>query len=183
MPFSQAVLRPMGAANAACDAMIACVQFSELVVATSRIDVRPARLLGCLHKSSESFTAAFGHECLTPKCHWLLHPLRYLRRTGGSQIASSFREKHMTSKRCAAELANISGSASKSLLSERVARGLSGITSHSFDCDVGSVQGRKAPEKSRQLIMGALGLEGDDAPVNVGKDSRFSLPGLCTQGD
>eukprot|EP00959_Pyramimonas_sp_CCMP1952_P008836 184830-Pyramimonas_sp.AAC.1 len=30
--------------------------------------------------------------------------------------------------------------------------------------------------------MGALGLEGDAIPVNVGKDSRFSQVGLCAQG-
>ena len=86
-------------------------------------------------------------------------------------------------KRYATELANISGSASKSLPSECVAHHLSAITSHSFNYDVGLLQGRKAPKKSRQLILDALGLEGDDIPVNVGKDSRFSQLGLCTQGD
>ncbi|CAK0899644.1 unnamed protein product [Prorocentrum cordatum] len=42
---------------------------------------------------------------------------------------------------------------------------------------------RKAPKKSRQLILDALGLEGDAIPANVGKGSRFSQLGLCTQGD
>ncbi|CAK0813409.1 unnamed protein product [Prorocentrum cordatum] len=178
-----AVLRPMGAANAACDAMISCVRLSELVVATSRIDVSPARLLGCVHKFLESFTAAFGYECLTPKCHWLLHLPEILEKNGRRLNCAVLEKKHRMPKRCATELANISGSASKSLLSERFAHHLSAIASHSFDCDVGLVQGRKAPKKSRQLIMDALGLEGDDIPVNVGKDSRFSQPGLCAQGD
>eukprot|EP00959_Pyramimonas_sp_CCMP1952_P068247 1424364-Pyramimonas_sp.AAC.1 len=68
--------------------------------------------------------------------------------------------KHRMPKRYATELANISGSASKSLLSECVADHLSAVKRHCFDYDVGLVQGRRAPKKSRQLIMGALGLEG-----------------------
>eukprot|EP00959_Pyramimonas_sp_CCMP1952_P175460 3666925-Pyramimonas_sp.AAC.1 len=92
------------------------------------------------------------------------------------------RGKHGMPKRYAAELATIPGPASKPLLSECVAHHLSVVKRRSFDCDVGLVQGRKAPEKSRQLIMDALGLEGDDIPVNVGKYSRFSQLGLCTQG-
>lgn len=183
MLFTQTVLRPMGAANAACDAMIACVELSQLVVATSRIDVSPARLLGCVHKFLEYFTAAFGYESLTPKCHWLLHFPELLERNGRLLNCFALERKHRMPKRYATELANISGSASKSLLSECVAHHLSSITSHSFTYDVGLVQGRNAPKKSRQLILDALGLEGDDIPVNVGKDSRFSQLGLCTQGD
>ena len=183
MLYTQTVLRATRAADAACDALESCIQLSQLVVATSRIHVHPSRLLGAVHRFLDAFTNAFGFEWLTPKCHWLLHLPETLEKNGRLLNCFVLERKHRTPKRYATEFANISGSASKSLLSECVAHHLASMDGHSFNYDVGLVQGRRAPRKSRALIMDALGLDDNDATVLIAKDTRFSELGLCRQND
>ena len=184
MLFTRTVLLPMGTCNAACDGMISCIELASLVVATARIRVSPERLLGKVHRFLEQFEAAWGSEWMTPKCHWLLHLPETLERSGRLLNCFVLERKHRTAKRYATEMANISGAASKSLLSECVAHHLASIKSHSFDYSVGLVEGRSAPKKSERMILDALGLQhGAGISVNIAKDARFSDLGLCRQGD
>ena len=55
MLFTNAVLLPTGADNDACIALTACTELAELVVATSRAQVSPARRLSKVHKILEMF--------------------------------------------------------------------------------------------------------------------------------
>ena len=181
--YTQTVLLPMGASNASCEALLSCIGMAQLVVATSRINVRPERLLGVVHKFLQAFTDAWGFEWLTPKCHWLLHFPETLESHGRLLNCFVMERKHRTPKRYATELANISGSASKSLLSECVAHHLSSLNRHSFNYEVGLVYGRTAPKKSRKLILDALQLDGAGVSVLTAKDARFSRLGLCRQND
>ena len=78
---------------------------------------------------------------------------------------------------------NISGNASRSLLSEVVCHNLSCLSAHDFNLEVGLIKGRIAPKKSRQLIWAALGLEGEDVVILTAKDARSSPLATCRQND
>ena len=94
--------------NAACTALLLLIELAHLVVATARITVSPARLLGLIHRFLEAFTAIFGFEWLTPKCHWLLHLPDALRRFGRLLGCFVLERKHRMPKRYATELQNTS---------------------------------------------------------------------------
>ena len=134
-------------------------------------------------KFLEMFTNAFGFEWLTPKCHWLLHLPETLKSHGRLLNCFVLERKRRVPKRYATELANTSGSASKPLLSECVAHHLSSLNRHSFNYEVGLVDGRTAPRRSRRLFLDALQLDGAGVSVLTAKDARFSRLGLCRQND
>ena len=49
--------------------------------------------------------------------------------------------------------------------------------------DVGLVNGRPAPKKSRQLILGVLELDDDGENIMVATESRFNHLASCRRGD
>ena len=169
--------------NAACHALLFLIELAHLIVATARIEVSPAKLLGLVHRFLEAFTAAFGFEWLTPKCHWLLHLPETLKRLGKLLNCFDLERKHRVPKRYATDLQNTSKEASKSLLSEVVCHHLSSLNTQNFDFSIGLVNGRPAPKKSRRLILKALGLEDDGMPIHTSADARFSALAMCRRGD
>ena len=181
--YVQQVLAPMGSNNAACDALRSMIELSQLTAATARINVSPARLLSVVHRCLDAFVHAFGFEWLTPKCHWLLHLPETLERNGRLLNCFVLERKHKTPKRYATELANISGEASKSLLSEVVCHHLASLNDSCFKYGIGLVKGRAAPKKTRRLILEALGLEDTGMEVLTANEARFNKLGACRQDD
>ena len=152
--YAQTILLPMGTNNSSCEALLSCIEVAQLAIATSRTNVRPERLLGVAHRFQQNFTSAFGFKWLTPKCHWLLHLPETLKSHGRLLNCFVLERKRRVPKRYATELANTSGSASKSLLSECVAHHLSSLNRHSFNYEVGLVDGRTAPRKKQAIVFG-----------------------------
>ena len=181
--FLLTVLLPLEVADAACHALLSCISLAQLVVATSRIAVSPARLLGVVHRYLDDFTKAFGFEWLTPKAHWLLHLPETLRQFGRLLNCFALERKHKTPKRYATDLTNISKHASKSLLTEVVCQHLSSLAAHDFNTDVGLINGRTAPKTSRRLILSALGMDDHDEEVLTANTARFSPLATCRQND
>ena len=111
--YVQTILLSLNIDNAACYALLALVDLVDLVIATTRIKVSPARLLGAVHRFLKAFTDAFGFEYLTPKCHWLLHLPESLERFGFLLMCFVLERKHRVPKRYATELKNTSKNANK----------------------------------------------------------------------
>ena len=169
--------------NAACHALLLCIELAHLIVATARIKVEPARLLGLVHRFLESFTAVFGFEWLTPKCHWLLHLPEALRRFGRLLNCFVLERKHRMPKRYATELQNTSKAASVSLMSEVVCQNLASLASHDFRFDVGLVNGRTAPPRARRLLMDSLEIDDNGCEILIAVEARFSPQATCKQHD
>ena len=181
--FVQTVLRPLNLCEASCRAMLSCIELALLVVATARIDVSPARLLGVVHRFLEDFTNAFGFDWLIPKAHWLLHLPESLKRFGRLLNCFALERKHKVPKRYATDLTNISKYASKSLLTEVVCQHLSNLGAYDFNTDVRLINGRPAPKHSKLLLLTALGIDDDGSDVLTATTARFSPLATCQKND
>lgn len=181
--YVRTVLIALNIEKPACDALLSAIDMSLLIVATGRITVSPAKLLGFVHRFLRDFTVAFGFEWLTPKCHWLLHLPETLGRFGRLLNCFALERKHRVPKRYATDLSNTSRAASKSLLSEVVCHHLGSMKEHDFIYEVGLIRGRPAPKKSRRLILEALEMEDDGCEILTALEARFSPLALCRQHD
>ena len=171
--------------NAACFAMASLLYLVDLIVASARVTVLPEQLLGAVHRFLQAFVDAFGYEWLTPKCHWLLHLPETLGRFGRLLNCFCLERKHRWAKRYATDLQNTSGRASTSLLSEVVCHQMASLTAPgSFMFDIGLVDGRAAPKKTRRLVLHAIQLEDDgEVVVSIAKVARFSSVAICHVDD
>ena len=181
--FVQTVLLPQDNAAGACHAMLSLLELAQLSMATTRIKVSPAKLLGIVHKFLEQFTTAFGFEWMTPKCHWLLHLPVTLQRFGFLLNCFALERKHRVPKRYATDLKNISKKASTSLLNEVVCHHIASMKTFDFGFDIGLIKGRAAPKATRQLILKELGLDDTGMLIRVATSARFSNLALCHQRD
>ena len=149
--FVQTVLLPRNIHNAACHAMLSLLFLVDLIVATARLTVSPARLLAAVHFFLKAYVDAFGEEWLIPKCHWLLRLAETLKRFGNLLNCFCLERKHRWPKRYATDLQNTSQNASASLLSEVVCQHIASLAAPgAFDFEVGLTGGRAAPKKSRR---------------------------------
>lgn len=182
--YVQTVLQPLHIDDHACRAILSCIELAQMVVASSRVEVSPAVLLGVVHRFLAEFTVAFGFEFLTPKAHWLLHLPVALQRFGRLLNCFVLERKHRLPKRFATELKNTAHDASKSLLTEVVCQHLSQLVNFDFSTDVALVKGRPAPKTSRRLILNVLELDdAADLEVLTASTVRFNPLATCHQGD
>ena len=122
--------------NAASHALLLLIELAHLIVATSRVTVSPACLLALMHRFLDAFTNAFGFDWLTPKCHWLLHLPKALRRFGRLLNCFVLERKHKMPKRYATDLQNTSRAPTISLLSEVVCHNLAALAAQDFNFDI-----------------------------------------------
>ena len=181
--FVRSVLLPRGTCNAACNAMSSLISLVDLVGATARVEVLPARLLGAVHCFLEHFVEAFGYECLIPKAHWLLHFADTLEKFEVLPNCFVLERKHRLPKRYATDLHNISGNASRSLLSECVCQHLSTLRACSFEFRISLLQPRRASLKTRREIHQILELDDNGRVVMVSSVARFSPVAICNRKD
>ena len=168
----------------ACSAFLALVEVCELIAATVRYEVKPARLLGKVHRTLELFVAAFGLEWLTPKLHWMLHYAETLAKNGRLFNCFCLERKHKVPKSYADDYKNITRSSSKNILSEVVCHHLVKLkTPGVFDFTVGLVGGRPCPRRARQGILKFLGTEFADDDIDVAHVSRINAYEVCHKGD
>ena len=185
--FAQTVLLVVGRCNEscmkACAAFLALVDVCELIAATHRMDVSPARLLGSIHRFLELFVASWGFEWLTPKCHWMLHYAESLARNGKLFNCFVLERKHRVPKRYAEDIKNISRNASTSILSEVLCHNLASLKRPVFDFSIGLVGGRPASKATRKLIWRVLELEDRNDVVMISNVSRISALESCQRYD
>ena len=87
-------------------------------------------------------------------------------------------------KRYANDSQNTSNRASESLLSEVLCHQVASQGAHgACRFDVGLVDGRPAPKKTRKLILDSVGLDDDGVIVTVPKSARFNKLASCQTGD
>ena len=183
--FVQTVLLPCHVCDAECLSFLALADIVEIILSTSRNQVRPEMLLARVHRFLQNFVDAFGYNAQTPKFHWLLHLPECLLRFGLLLNCFVLERKHRTAKRYATDITNTSKNPSKSLLAEVLCHQFGMLLDpQAFNFEVGLVGGRKAPKAARKLILEALGeAENTGHIILVAKESRFNQHGTCMTGD
>ena len=181
--FINNVLRPRGVALAACHAMQCLICLVNLIVAASRIDVDPDTMRDEVERFLAAFVAAFGLEWMTPKCHWLLHLPRLLRKFKRFFNCWPLERKHRVPKRYATELKNISSLADMSLLKECICHHFYSVKRFIFDAQDCLIDKHPASKRARKSIWTMLNEADDGRPINVATLAKFSSIGLCSRSD
>ena len=173
--------------NNECYAFLALVDVIELIVASSKTNVPPQKLLTAVEKFLELFAHAWGVEWMVSKFHWLLHLPDPLARSRFKKLLNCFclERKHRVPKRYATELTNPSKKNSKSLLMEVTSHHLGQLSNaDAFAFDVGLVGASKARKNIKQILTAELDLEPADAStLMVSMESRFNALATCKKGD
>jgi len=182
--FVQTVLLPLNISNDACHVFLALVDVVDLILATSRTDVKPEILLGRVHRFLHLYVNHFGYEAQIPKFHWLLHLPECLVRFGVLLNCFALERKHRTAKRYATELTNTSRNPTASLLGEVMCHQLAMLDrAAAFVFVPGLVGGRPAPASIRTAIIQALHAEDEELAIQIARESRFNCFGTCLVGD
>ena len=183
--FVQKVLLPTNLCNAECLAFLALADVVDIIISSSRNNVKAETLLAQVHRFLHNFVIAFGMMSMIPKCHWLLHLPECLLRFGILLNCFVLERKHRIAKRYATELTNIAKGSSKYLLSEIQSHHFGQLREPNAFCfHVGLIGGRKVSRRARQLILEALECEDDeDYDIQVAKESRFNRFATCCVGD
>ena len=183
--FVQKVLLSLHINEQHCLAFLALTDIVDIIMSSSRNDVRPEQLLARVHQFLQMFVESFGYDNQIPKFHWLLHLPEVLVRLGFLLNCFVLERKHRVAKRYATDLNNISKQPSTSLLGEVVSHQLGKLDNpDAFNFEVGLVNGRTAPPRLRQFILQFVDV--DDAEsliVETATESRFNCYGSCCKGD
>lgn len=168
-----------------CRAFLALARVCELINDTSRIEVKPEKLLADVYRFLDLFVAAWGFEWLTPKLHWMLHYSEALQKNKRLFNCFCLERKHRTAKRYAEMVTNITKHSSKNILQEILCHQLSRCKeSYTFCFDVGLISGRPAPPRARRnILMACAGDLEDDVEINVALQSRINALEACSAGD
>ncbi len=176
------VLLPSGLHPAECAAFLLLAEVLDLILASARGGISPARLQAAIVRHLDAFKDAFGEEYLPPKGHYVLHLAQYLIRFAYLLNCLVHERKHKTIKRFTNALENIQDSTIFSVLEEVTCHALHHLDDESSGSNLrmGLIGGTQPSPHMLHILQAVCP---NAASYSSARKARFSSYGKCSSGD
>lgn len=178
----------IGGANADMHSHAQCfLQLSnvvDIILKSGRGDCRPDELQDATSKYLAAFHALFGAERMTPKFHYIMHCLVFLRNWRHLQNCFVHERKHKLPKKFANEVRNVHSNWEAGVLRESTCHHITALTSgrHHFETEASLIDAHQAGKSFRALLHRELSmpLPAAFATARVARANQWEC---CAVGD